>query len=88
MNPIAKEKNMNLEEFFCRHQNNKMQKWNEVEFIRNGDDVRDVVQEEEQMLLAEQMRMDEIRKEEREKKNLQCLKGILWKWDKISISPF
>ena len=67
--------------FFVDTRITKCRNGMKVEFIRNGDDVRDAVQEEEQILLAEQMRMDEIRKEEREKKNLQRLKGILRKWE-------
>ena len=52
-----------------------------IEFVSNGNAVRDIIREEEENLLLEQERLAVIQRDELEKQKVQRLKEILLEWE-------
>jgi hypothetical protein len=70
-----------MKDFFVQTKFSRCNDKIKIEFVCNGDAVRNIIREDEKNFLAEQKRLAAIQREELEKQNLQRLKEILLKWE-------
>jgi hypothetical protein len=67
--------------FFVQTKFSRCNNKTRIEFVSNGDVVKNIIRDEEKNFLAEQKRMAAIQRGKLEKQNLQKLKEILLKWE-------